>query len=77
MQILLAHVPWWCVIVIFTKIKVYMGISVLLPIPKTAWAVSERDSNNKAMSVIFISTTAMCRNGAWGGIINVGGGRQT
>ena len=51
---------WW-------EIWKCTGVSLLLPIPETAWAVSEMDSNTTTMSVIFISTTKMCRNGAGGG----------
>ena len=49
------------------------GVSLLLPIPETAWAVSEMDSNTTTMSMIFISTTTMYRNGAGGGFKNGGG----
>ena len=51
-------------------LKVGTGILVGPPIPETAWAVLEIGSNTTAMSVIFISTTTMCRNGVWGGIKN-------
>ena len=60
---------WWecvCVCVVWACMCVWVCTGVLVLPPETAWAVSEMDSNTTTMSVIFISTTTMCRNGAGG-----------